>query len=88
MPYSLIELMATLSERLGLNIEHSEGSEQTDPRRYRENIKKLNGETKLKNHIKEGLLLIRNLYIHEIHLSLTIELENLSFSNVIILPFY
>jgi hypothetical protein len=43
MPYSLIELMATLSERLGLNIDQSELSEQTDPRRYREHIKKLNG---------------------------------------------
>ena len=42
MPYFLVELMGTLSERLGLNhkielIEHS------DPRRYREQIKKLNG---------------------------------------------
>lgn len=88
MPYSLIELITTLSERLALNIEQAEPAEQADPRRYRENIKKLNGETKLRNHIKEPLLLIRNLYIHEIHLSLTIELENLSFSNVIILPFY
>lgn len=29
---------------------------------------------------------MRNLFVHEVHLSLTIELESLSFSNVIILP--
>jgi len=43
-----------------------------EPRKYIEKIKKMNGEIKLKQCLNEMLLLIKNVYIHEIHLSLTI----------------
>ncbi len=43
MPYSLIELITNLTERLGLNIDPTQKLEQLDPRKFRENVKKLNG---------------------------------------------
>ena len=50
----------------------SEQNENVSAKQVRERVKKLNGEAKLKQYINEMLFLVKNVFIHEVHLSLTI----------------
>jgi hypothetical protein len=43
---------------------------------------------KLKKYLKQNLFLVKNIYFHEIHLSLSLDLENNNFSNVMVIPQY
>ena len=38
------------------------------------------------DYLSETIFLMKNMYIHEIHLSLTLNLDNISFSNALTLP--
>ena len=83
MPYALASLLNALSERIASPDMREE--DNIGVREYKERLKR-RGEDKLRRCVNEAMLLVRHVFVHEAHLSLSIELEGISFSNAMTLP--